>query len=157
MSPTASSSCAKAPVHHTALRRAALTAAVALFMTGLRWPLAHAQSDAISRPSELSVAASVEVPAAALSALAEGGKFVVGAVAISGGVAAITVSAAGLGTSFVVYISVEALKAGAIAVGKALEAVAVSGGWLLYAGSEAVCFVADEATRSQLHSREIGI
>jgi hypothetical protein len=125
-------------------------------MSGLQWPLAHAQSDAISRPSELSVAASVEVPTAALSALAKGGTFVVGAIAVSGGVAAITVSAVGVGTSFVVYVAVEALKAGAVAVGKTLKAVAVSGGWLLYASAEALCFVADEATRKHLHSHEIG-
>lgn len=125
-------------------------------MSGLHWPLAHAQSDAISRPSELSVAASVEVPAAALSALAKGGEFVIGAIAVSGGVAAITVSAVGVGASFVIYVSAEALKAGAVAVGKALKAVAVSGGWLLYASGEALCFVADEATRRHLHSHEIG-
>jgi hypothetical protein len=133
-----------------------LSAALVLLLSGLQPPSAQAQSDAISRPSELSVAASVEVPAAVLSALAEGGKFVVGAVTVSGGVAAITLSAVGVGASFAVYVSVEALKAGAIAVGETLEAVAVSGGWLLYAGSEAVCFMADEATRAQLHSREIG-
>jgi hypothetical protein len=138
-------------------RRSARTAAFALLLTGLQLPHAHAQSNGLSQPSELSLAISVEAPAAALSALAEGGKFVVGAVAISGGAAMITVSAVGAGASFVVYLSLEALKAGAIVVGKSVEAVAVSGGWLLYAGSEAVCFVADEATRAHLHSREISI
>jgi hypothetical protein len=139
------------------LRGAVHTALFALVLTGLQWPQAHAraQSDALSQVSELSLAVSVEAPAAALSALAEGGKFVVGAVAISGGVALVTVSAVGVGVSFVVALSLEALKSGAISVGHTLEAVAVSGGWLLYAGSEAVCFVADEATRSHLHSREL--
>jgi hypothetical protein len=143
--------------HDGAFRRAARTAAFALLLTGLQWPQAQAQSNGLSQPSELSLAVSVEAPAAALSALAEGGKFVVGAVAISGGVAMITVSAVGASASFVVYLSLEALKAGAIVVGKSVEAVAVSGGWLLYAGSEAICFVADEATRTHLHSREISI
>ena len=136
-------------------RRSIKIAAFALALTGVQWPVAQAQSEAISRQSQLSLAASAEVPAAALSALAEGGKFVIGAVAISGGVAAITVSAVGVGASFVVYVSVEALKAGAIAVGKTLEAVAVSGGWLLYASGEALCFVIDEAMRPHLHSRGI--
>lgn len=136
-------------------RRRLHIVAFALALTGLQWPVAQAQSEAISRQSQLSLAASAEVPAAALSALAEGGKFVIGAVAISGGVAAITVSAVGVGVSFVVYVSVEALKAGAIAVGKALEAVAVSGGWLLYASGEALCFVIDETMRPHLHSRGI--
>ncbi len=144
--------------HDGAFRRTARTAAFALLLTGLQWPQnAQAQSNGLSQPSELSLAVSVEAPAAALSALAAGSKFVVGAVAISGGVAMITVSAVGVGASFVVYLSLEALKAGAIVVGKSVEAVAVSGGWLLYAGSEAVCFVADEATRAHLHSREISI
>lgn len=137
------------------MRRKLHIVAFALALTGLQWPVAQAQSEAISRQSQLSLAASAEVPAAALSALAEGGKFVIGAVAISGGVAAITVSAVGVGVSFVVYVSVEALKAGAIAVGKALEAVAVSGGWLLYASGEALCFVIDETMRPHLHSRGI--
>lgn len=139
---------------HRARRRLHVVA-FALALTGLQWPAAQAQSEAISRQSQLSLAASAEVPAAALSALAEGGKFVIGAVAVSGGVAAITVSAVGVGASFVVYVSVEALKAGAIAVGEALEAVAVSGGWLLYAGGEAICFVIDETMRPHLHSREM--
>ena len=129
--------------------------AFALALTGLQWPAAQAQSDALSRQSQISLAASVEVPVAALSALAEGGKFVVGAVVVSGSMAAITVSAVGVGASFVVYLSLEALKHGAIAVGQAIEAVAVSGGWLLYASGEALCFVVDETTRAHLHSREI--
>lgn len=139
------------------LRGAIRTTLFALVLTGLQWPQAHGrtQSDALSQASELSLAVSVEAPAAALSALAEGGKFVVGAVAISGGVALITVSAVGVGVSFVVAVSLEALKSGAISVGHTIEAVAVSGGWLLYAGSEAVCFIADEITRAHLHSREI--
>jgi hypothetical protein len=154
-SPTATHMPPRTPVFGNAFGRALATAGLALLLSGLQPAPVQAQSDAISRPSELSVAASVEVPAAALSALAEGGKLVVDAVMVSGGVAAITISAVGIGTSFVVYISLEALKAGAIAIGNTLEAVVVSGGWLLYAGSEAVCFVADEATRAHLHSREI--
>jgi hypothetical protein len=140
-----------------AFRRSARTAAFALLLTGLQLPHAHAQSIGLSQPSELSLAVSVEAPAAALSALAQGGKFVIGAVTISGSVAIVTVSAVGVGASFVVYLSLEALKAGAIMIGKAVEAVAVSGGWLLYAGSEALCFIADEVTRAHLHSRELTI
>ncbi len=138
-----------------AFRRTARTAAFALLLTGMQWPQAQAQSNAPSTLSELSLAMSVEASVAALSALENGSKFAVGAVAISGGVALVTVSAVGIGVSFVVSMSLEALKAGAIVVGKAIEVVAVSGGWLLYAGSEAVCFVADEITRTHLHSREI--
>jgi uncharacterized protein YoaH (UPF0181 family) len=109
----------------------------------------------VSRASEASLAASVEVPIAAASALAAGSEFVVTGVVASGTVVAVTVSAVGVGASFVVYLSVEAVKALGLSAGHALEAVAVSGGWLLMASGEAICFVADEATRTHIHSREI--
>lgn len=118
-------------------------------------PPADAQSDASVRQSQASVMASVEVPIAVVGALAEGGKFVVSGVAASGAVVAVTVSVVGLGASFVVYLSVEAVKSLAIASGMALEVVAVSGGWLLMAAGEALCFIADETTRAHVHSRQI--
>lgn len=108
-----------------------------------------------SRASEASLATSVEVPIAAVSALAAGSEFVVTGVVASGTVVAVTVSAVGVGVSFVVYLSVEAVKALGLSAGHALEAVAVSGGWLLMASGEAICFIADEATRTHIHSREI--
>ena len=57
--------------------------------------------------------------------------------------------------SFVVHLSAEAARSLAIASGTAVEAVAVSGGWLLMAAGEALCFVADEHARAHVHSREI--
>ena len=48
-----------------------------------------------------------------------------------------------------------AVKALGLSAGHALEAVAVSGGWLLMASGKAICFIADEATRTHIHSREI--
>ncbi|MBX3712552.1 MAG: hypothetical protein KF800_11370 [Lysobacter sp.] len=110
---------------------------------------------AASRASEASLAASVEVPIAAISALAAGSEFVVTGIVASGAVVAVTISAVGVGASFVVYLSVEAVKALGLSAGHALEAVAVSGGWLLMASGEAICFIADEATRGHIHSREI--
>ena len=122
----------------------------------LLMPPADAQSDASVRQSQASVAASVEVPVAVVSALAEGGKFVITGVAVSGAVAVVTVSGVGLGASFVVHLSAEAAKGLAIGAGMAVEAVAVSGGWLLMAAGEALCFIADEATRPHVHSRMLG-
>lgn len=121
----------------------------------LRVPPADAQSDASLRQSEASLMASVEVPMAVVGALAEGGKFVVSGVAASGATVAVTVSVVGLGASFVVHLSAEAAKSLAIATGRTLEAVAVSGGWLLMTAGEALCFVADEATRGHVHSRRL--
>ena len=118
-------------------------------------PPADAQSDASQRQSEASLMASVEVPVAVVGALAQGGKFVVSGVAASGATAVVTVSVVGLGASFVVHLSAEAVKSMAIATGRTLEVVAVSGGWLLMASGEALCFVADDATRAHLHSHQI--
>ena len=108
-----------------------------------------------SRASKASLAASVEVPLAAVSALTAGSEFVVTGVVVSGAMVAVTVSAVGAGASFVVYLSVETVKALGLSAGHALETVAVSGGWLLMASGEAICFIADEATRGHIHSREI--
>ena len=119
-------------------------------------PPADAQSDASVRQSQASVVASAEVPVAVVSALAEGGKFVITGVAVVGGAAAITVSGVGLGASFVVHLSVEAAKDLAIGAGMVVDAVAVSGGWLLMAAGETLCFIADEATRPHVHSRMLG-
>ena len=118
-------------------------------------PPADAQSDASLRQSDASLMASVEVPVAVVGALAEGGRFVVSGVAASGATVAVTVSVVGLGASFVVHLSAEAAKSLAIATGKTLEVVAVSGGWLLMAAGEALCFIADATTRGHVHSRQL--
>lgn len=118
-------------------------------------PPADAQSEASLRQSEASLMASVEVPVAIVAALAQGGKFVVSGVAASGTVVAVTVSVVGLGASFVVHLSVEAVRSLALASGQALEAVAVSGGWLLMTAGEALCFIADDTARAHVHSRRL--
>jgi hypothetical protein len=61
----------------------------------------------------------------------------------------------GVGASFVVYLSAEAMKSLAIATGQSLQVVAVSGGWLLMASGEALCFIADDTTRAHIHSHQI--
>ena len=50
----------------------------------------------------------------------------------------------------------EAAKGLAIGAGMVVEAVAVSGGWLLMAAGEALCFIADEVARPHVHSRMLG-
>lgn len=147
------------PSPASATRRLPLRlAALAVAIGCLLMPPADArvQSDASLRQSEASLMASVEVPAAMVEALAAGGRFVVTAVVVGATGVAVTVSAVGLGASFVVHLAVEAAKALAIHAGMAVEAVAVSGGWLLMAAGEALCFVADEVARSHVHSREYG-
>jgi hypothetical protein len=130
-------------------------AALALVLATLLVPPADAREGDLSAQSQASLAASVEVPAAMAVALSEGGRFVVQAVAISGGVAVVTVSAVGVAGSVAVVLSVEAVKALGIVAGHALEVVAVSGGWVLESSGEALCFIADEHTRRHIRSREI--
>lgn len=132
-------------------RLAACVVALGCLLT----PPADAQSDASLRQSEASLMASVEVPVAIVVALAQGGRLVVSGVAASGAMMAVTVSVVGLGASFVVHLSVEAVKSLALASGQALEAVAVSGGWLLMTAGEALCFIADDTARAHVHSRRL--
>ncbi len=142
-------------LRHTPLRYRIAATVLVLGCLLIKPADARAADAGASRASEASLAASVEVPIAAVSALAAGSEFVVTGVVASGTVVAVTVSAVGLGASFVVYLSVEAVKALGLSAGHALEVVAVSGGWLLMASGETICFIADDATRTHIHSREI--
>ena len=114
------------------------------------------QSDAASRQSESSMAASIEVPIAVTHALSEGAAFVVTAVDASAEGVAITVSAAAVGASFVVYLSAEAAKEIGIVVGTAVSVTVIATGWLLSAAGEVLCFIANDGVRHHIHSRRIG-
>ena len=116
---------------------------------------AAVQSDALSRQSQNSVAASVAVPAAAGIALSEGGHFVVTGIGASAHGVAVTVSAAAEGSAFVVELSAEAVARLGIAAGTAVSATVVAGGWLLSAAGEAIGFVASETLQPLIHSRRI--
>lgn len=148
------------PTVRTSLSRIPLRyrlASAVVALACLTIPPADAQSNHSRYHSELSVAVSAAVPLVVLSALSEGDHFVVTGLAVSGAVVAVTVSAAGAGASFIVHLSAEAVKALGLSAGHALTAVAVSGGWLLMASGEAICFIADETTRTHIHSREITV
>lgn len=119
--------------------------------------VAAVQSDGASRHSQASLAASVEVPVAAVSALAHGSAAVVSGIATAAGSVAVTVSLGVAGASFVVYLSAEAVRRLGLAVGTALSVTAVASGWLISAGDEALCFVANDAARPLFHSRRYGV
>ena len=110
------------------------------------------QSDGASRQSQASLAASVEVPVAVVSALGHGSAAVVSGVGAAAGSVAVTVSLAGAGASFVVYLSVEAVRRLGIAVGTAVSVTAVASGWLLSAAGETLCFIANDEARRHIHS-----
>lgn len=144
----------------TSIRRrpAHIAAALAVSLATLLLPPAEAEAEDIapSRQSQVSAAASVEVPVAVLGALSEGGRFVVQSLVVSGTVAVVTVSAVGVvGASFVVTLAAGAVHALGLVVGGALDVVVVSGGWLLRSAGETLCFIADDRTHAHLRSREL--
>ena len=118
------------------------------------------QSDGASRMSQASLEASIEVPVAVIHALGHGASAVVTGVAVIAGSVAVTVSvaAAGVvaGASFVVYLSVEAIRRLGIAVGTAISVTVVATGWILSAAGEALCFIANDAARPHIHSHRYG-
>lgn len=114
------------------------------------------QSDGASRHSRASLAASVEVPVAVVHALAHGASAVVSGVAAVGSSVVVTVSATAAGASFVIYLSVEAVRRLGIAVGTAISVTTVATGWLLSAAGETLCFIANDRVRPHIHSHRYG-
>jgi hypothetical protein len=139
-----------------------LTLALATVLAGGIALPTHAapQSDGASRMSQASLEASIEVPVAVIHALGHGASAVVTGVAVVAGSVAVTVSvaAAGVvaGASFVVYLSVEAIRRLGIAVGTAISVTVVATGWILSAAGEALCFIANDAARPHIHSHRYG-
>lgn len=133
------------------------TTAVAVIALPAGMPArAAAQSDAASRQSATSLDASVEVPVAAANALSQGAKFFVAAVEASGKTVAVTVSAAGVGTSLVVKLSAEQARDLGLSVGASVIVTAVAAGWLISdAAGRVFCFVPDERARKHLHSQRM--
>ena len=139
-----------------------LTLALATALSGGVALPTHAapQSDGASRMSQASLEASIEVPVAVIHALGHGASAVVTGVAVIAGSVAVTVSvaAAGVvaGASFVVSLSVEAIRRLGIAVGTAISVTVVATGWILSAAGEALCFIANDAARPHIHSHRYG-
>lgn len=147
-------------MHRLIARSLTLALATAL-SGGVALPTRAApQSDGASRMSQASLEASIEVPVAVIHALGHGASAVVTGVAVVAGSVAVTVSvaAAGMvaGASFVVYLSVEAIRRLGIAVGTAISVTVVATGWILSAAGEALCFIANDAARPHIHSHRYG-
>lgn len=137
------------------LPRVLMGLAVAGLLAGMP-ARAAGQSDAVSRQSEASLNASVEVPVAAAHALSQGAKFSVTGVAASAQGVAVTVSAAGAGASFVVVLSAKAAKDLGLAVDASVVVSVVAAGWLISdAAGHAICFVPDAAARALIHSARV--
>lgn len=137
------------------LLRVLVGGAVAGLLAGMP-ARAAGQSNAVSRQSEASLNASVEVPIAAAHALSQGAKFSVTAVGASAQGVAITVSAVGAGASFVVVLSAKAARDLGVSVGAAVLVSSVAAGWLISdAAGRAICFVPDDRARVLMHSERI--
>ena len=115
---------------------------------------AQAQSDASHASQDLS-AASIALPAASVDLLAAGGAFSVAALRPVGASVEVVLASAADGGRISLRIGGEALEASGVVIGTALVATAVSGGYLLWAGSEAVAFVADVSLAPLIHRQEL--
>jgi hypothetical protein len=130
-----------------------LAASLVLFVPALALP-AQAQSDA-SRASQKLSAASIALPAASVDLLAAGGAFSVVALRPVGASVEMVLASAADGARISLRVGGEALAASGVVIGTALVATAVSGGYLLWAGSEAVAFVADATLAPLIHRQEL--
>jgi hypothetical protein len=117
-------------------------------------PPVAAQSDLL-RASERLSGTLVEVPAASLGVLKAGGEFSVAALRPIGASVEVVLIGASEAGRFSLVLSREALEASGVVVGVTLVAVAVSGGVLLMAGSEAVAFLLDPRLAEHQHRREL--
>jgi hypothetical protein len=126
---------------------------LAMFVLASAAP-ARAQSDA-SRASENLSATSIALPAASVDLLAAGGAFSVVALRPVGASVEVVLASAADGGRISLHIGREALETSGVVIGTALVATAVSGGYLLWAGSEAVAFVADVSLAPLIHRQEL--
>lgn len=140
------------------LPRVLMGLAVAGLLAGMP-ARAAGQSDAVSRQSEASLNASVEVPVAAAHALSQGAKFSVTGVAASAQGIAVTLSAAAAGASFVIVLSAQQAKELGIKVGWVVVIAVVATGWMISGGKplKLIGFVPNDHTRALMHSARIGV
>ena len=128
----------------------------ALLLGALAALPAAAQSDASVEASAISVAPSAIVASVALEALPAGSELLVRGVEVVGESMFVTLAASAEGASFVVELATAAVVGAGIVVGATVSVVVVSGGYLLMAAGEALCFIPDAATRALIHHRELG-
>lgn len=116
---------------------------------------AEPQSDTPSQASAISLAPSVELAAVGLKAVPAGSRLIVKSLRPVGELVEIIAVSAATGVSITLHVGAEALKLAGLTVGGALVVTAVSAGFLLMAGSEALAFVPNEICRSQIHHRKL--
>lgn len=130
------------------------TLVLALLLSAL--PLhAEPQSDTPSQASAISLAPSVEITAASLKLVPAGSRLIVKSLRPIGDIVEVVAMSAAAGVSITIQVSAKALQAAGLVVGGSLLVTAVSAGYLLVAGSEAIAFVPNELCRSHIHHRRL--
>ncbi|SDD65437.1 hypothetical protein [Aquimonas voraii] len=141
------------PARIPACRRLHALASTALLAAVL--PLSASAQSAASRAS-VRVSESVFVlPRASVHLLSAGGEFSVAALRPVGDSVEVVLLGAADGARLSFTVGRTALEASGVAVGVSLYASAVVGGHLLWSGSEAVAFVADESLAPHVHRTEL--
>ena len=124
---------------------------------GLLVPMgALAQSDPASMVSAVSVAPASAAIEATLAAVPAGAHWVVKGVGDSATGASVVLEASGTGVIVSVGVGLETAGHLAHAIGRTVEVVAVSTGYVLYLGAEAIAYVPNGIGRAMLHHRELG-
>lgn len=137
--------------HVPSLRSARLACALLLMALHSAVPAQSEASRASTRLSESLIA----LPAASGHLLAAGGEFSVAALRPVGASMEVVLLGAVDGVRLSLVLGRETLQASGVVVGTTLVATAVSGGVLLWAGSEAIAFIADETLAPHIHRTEL--
>lgn len=110
---------------------------------------------AASQASAASIQSLSVLPEATIELLVAGGRFSVVALRPVGNALEAVLHASATGAEIVVRISGAVAGAASLTIGTAIEVSAVTGGFLLRAGGEAIAFVADAEVAAMVHRTEI--
>lgn len=116
---------------------------------------AEPQSDSPSQASAISLAPSVEITAASLKLVPAGSRLLVKSLRPLGEVIEVVAVSVATGAGITITIAASTLHAASVVIGSTLLVTAVSTGYLLMAGSEALAFIPDETCRAHIHHRRL--
>ncbi len=129
--------------------------AMLLFTFAAFDPASAAGQSELSAASQALSEASIALPAASIELLTAGGRFsVVALKPVSAGVE-LVLEASAAGGRLSLVVAGELVEAASLTVGVTVTAVAVSGGIVLWAGSQALGFIADASLLPHVHRHEL--
>ncbi|MBS0213693.1 MAG: hypothetical protein JSR26_11030 [Proteobacteria bacterium] len=115
----------------------------------------HAQSDAPSQASELSMAPSQASAAVAIETLPAGSHLVVTALRPMGELVEVSAETTGHVAITGLRVSAKTAREVGLSVGATLAVTAIGAGWVISAAGETLAFVPDRLARSLTHHREL--